>query len=773
MKSKAGYILIAWAALMFAAAVLLISRLAVVNDLTLFLPQVHNDDQHFLVEQLRHGVGSNLIIAALSGADERRLADVSRRIVARLQKDSHFRRVLNGPLLSSVGTQSTLYRYRYLLSPTVTRDLFSVGGLRAQLRERLVELASPMGMVAKRLLGDDPVAAFGTWLQHLPKPAGPQLLHGVWFDQSGKHALVVLETRASGFDLGAQRAAVAQIRSTVADLAPGLNLQMTGSGVIGVAAKQRIQTETLWLSLIASIAILSLVAYNYRSLRSLVMAGLPVASGIVAAMAVTTVAYGTIHGITLAFGITILGVALDYPLHLLSHLRRERPAQETMGEIWPTLRLGVASTIAGYSAMFLSGFTGLAQLALFACVGLVTAAATVRWVLPPLVPAGYEVQLKPASSRRGPFLNRVALAVLLLAGVGVTAVAPTPLWQDSLATLSPIPEAMRHVDAQLRRWSGAAEAGHVLVLTGRDTEAVLQRCEAIHPALSALLRQGAASGFDAPCDYLPSRQAQTLRQAALPDEAELRLRLNAAMSGLPFKKGYFEPFIRAVEASRHLPLLRAGEIADTPLGPAVAGLLQNDNGDRLGIVRLAGVNDPAAIQDWAKKTAGVRYLQLRLLTDSLMSAFRAEMLGWLGLGLAVILVLLWLGLGSLADALQTLLPVFAATALTVAALQLMGDSLSLFHLVALLLVAGIGMDYALFFRRAAVEGDDARTRHALVVCAVSTSAVFGILGFSSVPVLHAMGVCVALGVASSYVIARYSRYPGRGGRTGRALAKHA
>ncbi len=772
MKSSDRYIVVLWAALVLAAAALLATRLVVVNDLTLFLPQERSDAQRFLVQQLRRGAGSNLIIAALSGAPAPQLADASRQVAARLGDDARFLRVVNGPMVPGVDKSSRLYAYRYLLSPAVTADRFSVDGLRQQLRERLVELASPVGMVTKRFLADDPVAAFSTWLRHLPQPAGPQLRHGVWFDPSGEHALLLLETRASGFDLEAQREAIAQIRSAVADLAAPVGLQMTGSGVIGVATKQRIQTETLWLSLAATLVVVTLVLYRYRSLRGLILAALPVLSGMLAAMAVTAALYGEIHGITLAFGVTLLGVALDYPLHLLSHLQRGQTAPQTVRAIWPTLRLGVISTVAGYGAMFLSGFTGLAQLALFASAGLLAAAATVRWVLPPLVPAGYEVAVAIRQRRHGPFLNRAALVGLLAAGGIVVAATPVPLWEDGLSALSPVPEAMRRDDAQLRRWSGAANAGHLLLLPGADTETVLRHCEALRPALAKQVEQGAIGGYEAPCDLLPSGELQARRQAALPDETELRQRLDSALQGLPFKSRYFEPFIRDVAASRQLLPLGVDEMADTLLGPALAGLLQHDRGQAAGIVRLAGVVDTAALQAWAAGQPSVSYLPLRPLTESLMHAFRSEMLAWLGLGLVAILVLLRLGLGSLDAALRTLLPVVAAMVLTVAALQVMGISLSLFHLVALLLVAGIGMDYALFFRRAAIAGDDARTGHALAVCALSTSAVFGILAYSAVPVLHAIGVCVALGVASSYVIARYSGYAG-GDRTGRSAAQRA
>jgi predicted exporter len=75
-----------------------------------------------------------------------------------------------------------------------------------------------------------------------------------------------------------------------------------------------------------------------------------------------------------------------------------------------------------------------------------------------------------------------------------------------------------------------------------------------------------------------------------------------------------------------------------------------------------------------------------------------------------------------------------------------GEPLSLFHVATFLLVIGLGLDYALFFNRAeGTEDDRARTRFGLLVCGTTTVLVFGVLAFSTIPVLHAIGMTAACG----------------------------
>jgi predicted exporter len=98
------------------------------------------------------------------------------------------------------------------------------------------------------------------------------------------------------------------------------------------------------------------------------------------------------------------------------------------------------------------------------------------------------------------------------------------------------------------------------------------------------------------------------------------------------------------------------------------------------------------------------------------------------------------------------LPVILAIAMTTALLYWSGVQLSLFHLVSLMLVLGIGLDYSLFFHRRETDmSERSRTLHALAVCALSTAMVFGILGSSEIPVLQAIGQTVALGVGLSFI----------------------
>jgi predicted exporter len=234
--------------------------------------------------------------------------------------------------------------------------------------------------------------------------------------------------------------------------------------------------------------------------------------------------------------------------------------------------------------------------------------------------------------------------------------------------------------------------------------------------------------------------------------------LEAALQGLSFRSGLFEPFLQDVAASRRLTPLLLEDIDDTVLGNRLAALLRPHGERWLGLVPLYAVHDERALVAWTEPSlVPVRYLNLRQAADQMVADFMRGAGIYLLAGLSLILILLGIGLRSLVQLARVTLPVLGALVLTVAILHMSGAQLSLFHLVALLLVLGLGIDYGLFFARRATAEERARSGHAVTVCAISTAGVFGILALSQIPVLHAIGSTVALGVVLSYGFARLVR----------------
>ncbi len=755
-------ILFAWVVLLAGLGWFVQRQLQVGTDLRLFLPSPTTPEQQLLLEEIGEGPASRIMVISLAGAPPEQLADASRELVESLQPSQYFRLVTNGEMsLDSVPDQ--LLPYRYLLSPTLDERPLDAKYLHAELQERARDLASPAGAFLEPWLPRDPTLELLKVLQRWQPMQEPNRLFDVWFDAKGQRALLLAQTRAAAFDPDQQRLAVNELNAAAERLASedGIKMTFSGAGKFSVMMEQRTRGEAQQLGAAATIGMIVLLLIAYRRIGSVVLSALPLASAGLAGLAAVSAFFGEVHGITLAFGFTLIGVAQDYPIHLLSHRHATRTPVEVARELWPTLATGVASTCIAYLTFLFSGVIGLAQLACFTVVGLAVAGLTTRYALPVLMdPEGRDFGESAWLDKVWRRIERLprplwAGAAAVIVAIAAIWLAPQPMWESDLSKLTPVPKELLIQDQELRSQLGTPDVRYLLVVTAKDTEYALKRLEQLDDSLQALVTDGAITGYDHAARYVPTAEKQRQRQARLPEPATLRADVAAAVKDTPFRPDVFEPFFEEVEKARRLKLLTVEQLRDSPLGVSVEMLL-TQHGDRAtALVTLSGVRDVAALERFAQGAGqGVTLLDTKNASETLVTHQRVKILWSLAIAAVLLIAVVAFALRSASRVYRVLAPMALTTILIVAVLQVTGVSMTLFHLIALILAAGLGLDYALFFEHAADDPlDQRRTLHALLVCSASTLMVFALLATSSLPVLRAIGLTVSLGVVSNFVLA--------------------
>lgn len=756
-----------WLVALAALGLLVASRVQLSGDLRKFMPEPRTPAQKLLIDELGEGPGSRLLLVALSGESQQVLAAQSqalreRLLAVRSGAGTPFKLVANGADAGLDAVPPHLRPYRYLLSPTLHTQHLDATFLRSQLDARLQDLGSPAAAMIEPLLPSDPTLETLKLAEAWQPANAPQRLHGVWFDRAGREALLAIETHAAGFDPEGQRAALDAIHDAFATVRGDTRTQLTlsGPGAFSVDIGTRTAHEASLIGTLDSIVFVLLLWIAYRSWKAPLLGGLPLASAGLVGLGAVAMLFDGVHGITVAFGFTLIGVVQDYPIHLFSHQRAGVSPWASARALWPTLGTGVASTCIAYATFLVSGVDGLQQLAVFTVVGLATAALATRFLLPALIdPSPRDAADSAWLARCWSALARwprmgVASSLLLAAvAIAVIAFAPGAFWQNDLARLTPVPPAALARDAQLRTELGAPDVRYVIALQAPDAEAALRASERMLPGLRGLRDDGAIAGYDLAARYLPSAATQRARQSRLPADEALRGQLREAMQGGPFNDDAFDEFVRDVATARAATPLAPRDLAGTPLAASIEGLLLQRDGHVTALVALSGLRDPAAVADIVRPH-GAQLLDLKQASESLVAEYRQRVLWALALAAVLLAAAVWIALRSPRRVLRVLAPMALTTVLILAVLRGLGVELNLFHLVSLILAAGLGLDYALFFDHA---GDDRaeqlRTLHAVIVCSLTTLLVFALLAVSSIPVLRAIGGTVALGVAFNFVLA--------------------
>lgn len=763
-------------------------------DLAEFLPAGRSPASAFLFRELQSGAATTLLLAGIEGADPAELARVSRETAAGLRASGRFDFVGDGTVTLGEAEQALLFRYRYLLSPETQPEAFSAAALRPKLEALLEGLRSAASPLLARFGFADPTGAFLGLARTFLAESRLEVRDGAWFAREGPpRALLIARARGgAGLDAEAQGQAVAAFRAAFEAAGPGgARLLLSGPGVFASEAATAIRADVRLITLASGGLLAAFLLWRYRSLLLLGLVAVPLAAGTIAGFAVTALVFGgKVQGIALGFGMTMLGVTVDYPILLASLRRAEEGLDAAARRIWPTLRLAAASAATGLAAMLGSGFPGLVQLGVFAGTGLLVAAATTRWVLPWLVP-GARVAARPLPgpirAALGLLRGRPRLAGGMVLGAGLLLAAlGGPSWQRDLAALSPVPREAQALDGELRRQLGAPDV-RVLFALGPGTEAeVLAASERLAEAVAPLLgtaperlqpgrdlpsrsadatgpqgkaapsvpgTDGALDAIDLPSRYLPAEATQRARQSALPSPEAAQAALAEAMAGLPFRPTAFAPFLAALGESRALPPLTAAILAaEAPTLAARLSPLLSRRGEAVQGVALAqGVRDPAALAAVAQRLGDPRilFIDVKAETEGLLDAYGRATLLWALAGGVLVLGLLALGLRSPGRALRVAGPIGGSLLVTLAVLTLLGEALTLFHLASLLLLAGLAIDYSLFLAGDATDD----TVGAILNCAVSTLLTFGLLAFCQTPVLHGIGLTVSIGVASAFLLA--------------------
>lgn len=775
LASARGLVLALWLALVL-AAVAITARTHYVADLSAFLPRNPSAEQAVLLDQLQSGVAARLVLVGIAGGTPEQRSEASVHLANALRASGAFDAVHNGDNSGFEDTGKFLFANRYLLSPAVDAQRFTVEGLRDGIYDTTSLLGTPVGNLIKPILLQDPTGETVRMAETMLPAQAPRSDGRVWVSRDGARAVVLATTQADGSDLDGQERAQQLVRSSFAAYeAKGLQLVVSGAGTFAVDSRAQIKTAVERLALAGGVIVVGLLLLSFGgSLRSLATALLPVTTGVLCGIAAVSLVFGNVHGITLGFGTTLIGEAVDYAIYYLIQARgvpgaaAGQGARRWLGSNWPTVRLGLWTSLCGFAALLFSGFPGLAQLGLFSIAGLAGAALTTRYVLTVVSPDGApgmgmrrHLGRAAAAAMRGLQRLRWVLAAVAVVAAVTVAWLPSP-WRGDLSSLSPAGDAKMQVDAALRADLGASDPGVVVAVTGTDEASVLQAAEAAGARLDQLVADGKLAGYASPARILPSPGVQQARRDALPSADVLRARLQEATVDGPLAAARLGAFVDDVARARTQPLLTRASLDGTPLAAAFDALLVRGAGERpwRGLLTLSQGAQP--LDTPALRAAFADMPQVQVVDISgelrgLYSRYLHEAGVQAALGALALCIVLWLHLKSFKRLWRIAQSVGAATLVVVAVLSASGVAMGILHLVGLLLTVAIGSNYALFFDQLRAEQDvhtgaaplqaDHDMLASLALANVTAATSFFLLALSGIPTLTALGQVVAPGIA--------------------------
>lgn len=740
------------------AFLLVLPRLRVTTSITHFMPDAADRRAATLLRSLAEGESARTIVLDLSGGDVAVLGETAHALVARLRASPGIARVRSGLDAADEAAIGELIASRpptALLDAMDFEDAPATARL-ARLRERL---ASPLGPVVSRLAPRDPLGGALDALEALAGAEGSVASRdGILFDAEGRHAFVFVSTAESALDAAAQRAHLARIDEAflAARSAPSVRLEKSGIARMTVASEHAIREDIERIGGISTVGILALFALLFGSVRLVGLGLVPLFVGSAIATVACHVVFGEVHGLTLAFGASLLGVGIDYAEHYFSHfaLTPERGAAGVMREVWPGLWMGALTTVVGFAGLGITGFPGIREIAVFSAVAIGAALASTRWLLPPWMPGDYAparvmASLSRVADRLIAFVARRGRGLLLvpvLLGLAVVPLVLRARFVDDVSQLVAFDPALVAEDARVRDRVAPVDPGRFAVVVAPTEEEALVRLERTTSALDGAQADGLLSGYTSLGALVRSRARQ---EASFVRAKARRADLEALLVREGFVVAGFQPFFDGLAADTPA-LLTLDDVRRSPLGAFVAPLAPRLAEGQAFVLPLRGVRDTAAL---AARLPDATLLDEPALLETTYRDVRRNTLRMLALGVGLIVVTLFARYRSARVVGAAMLPAVLGAAGAVALLGAAGEALNLLHLVALLLVLSMGVDYGIFVVEARAKPSEGASALVSVVTATATTLLsFGLLGMSGMPALRALGLTITLGLTLTTVL---------------------
>ncbi len=618
------------------------------------------------------------------------------------------------------------------------------------------ELGRPGGAALKRIAPEDPWLLFPSRMQELARMRdGPVDLYDDHFVVGEHHAVVFVTTHHSPMS-GPHQAPLERALAehiAVLEARHGVVIERSALHRFAVEAEAQIRGDIARLSMLSTIGVAILLLLAYRSLRALLLVLVPMGAGVVMATAVTATAFGQIHAMTLAFGTTLVGVCVDYPIHLFSHhmgVGGSSPAT-SLRRVWPALVLGAATTAVGFAALGFASLPGIREIGVFAAIGILTALVTTRTLVTPLlpqrIPLGWRMatldRLWGNAARSSRVLGVTAGVLLCIGAAGLLRTR----WSDDPAALQEIPAALAAEDARVRARVAPTEVGRIIPATAPDLEGALQ----IHErALTRLRAAGLADHVRSCTPALWSAALQERSLSAVRADGELGPRTRAAFAAAGIRsEGLIDPSLAL--ASDPGPLT-AEHLAAAGLEAWIEPFVVRDEAGVSVLGFLAGDLDSAAIDAAIDPIAGMTRFEQRELLSETTRTHREATIPVLIAGVGAIATVLLLRYRSCRRMAAAVIPAVGACAATLGLYGWLGQPLHLLHLAAGLLILSMGVDYGVFVSES--EGEPRGRAAALVGIALACTTTvlsFGLLGTAANPAMTALGLTTAIGVLLSAV----------------------
>ena len=635
-------------------------------------------------------------------------------------------------------------------------------------------LLSPSGMVARNFLLKDPLNLVFPKMQILHDirvDERMKLYNGYFLAPESKQLFLFMVPIHTG-DTRKQKEFIARLDAQISNfktIYPGIDVHYYGAAAIAVANANQIEKDIKFTVSLVLILLLVWLATFFRSARAVVLVFLPVLLGALTGMAALAYLTETVSILSVAIGAVILGITIDYTLHLVTHYKMSGNIPASIHHVAQPIIMSSLTTGTAFLCLVFLTSKILRDLGIFASFSVLGAALSAILIIPQLLH-----KLKSDKSKNSShWLEKAAATPLhkkrwLAAIVTLITILLIPFMSDvgfegDLEKSNYLSPELKRAKEKIDSTTNINQQLIYVFSNGDNLNQALIHAEEANPLLKNSFAGTNEAKIFSIIRLVSSEEKQRQKIEVwnnfwTPEKkTDFKIKLEEASEKYGFKKDVFTPLLSNIEKTYH-------PVPPTELVTAFEGLVNNfiiPHGDSVLVTTLVRSSDSEikkTIYSVTSTINGTTAFDRKRITEQLFAFLKEDFNRLVSLSLGVVFIILLLFFGRIELAVVTYIPILLSYAWTLGIMGMAGIKFNIFNIIISTFIFGLGVDYAIFITKGilneykSAHKDLVPFKASILLSAISTLAGVGALIFAKHPALQSIALLSIVGIVSVLMI---------------------
>lgn len=643
-----------------------------------------------------------------------------------------------------------------------------------QVEHNYISLVSPTSLVTKEFIKKDPLGLTFLGIKKLNAlniSKDFKLEDSYIVTKDGKNLLLFIDPKNKSNDTKANEAFVDQLNS----IKDGINKQFKGkteisyfgSPVIAVANAKQIKKDIQNTVVISMTVLLILLIYYFRNIFTPIIVFLPTVFSVLLALLVLYFIKDKISAISLSVGAILIGITIDYALHILTHYKHNNNIEELYKEITQPIILSSATTAVSFLCLVFVRSEALKDLGLFAAITVILSSITALIIVPQLYkPKGKEEHLNTN------FIDRIGsypyeknkpliigCSIIILACLfGFRHVG----FNEDIGDLNYIPKELKISEAKLQKLSDITSKSIYTISYGNSEEEALTRNSELSSFLEKEKKEGKILSYNSIGSIVLSEKDQQKKieewNRFWNDQKKSQTVSELVSNGnkFGFNSSAFDHFNETLHKN-----YAALSLKDYQKVKAlqISEFMSNENGFYTvsNVVKVDEKKRDTFIKDIEKKHDAIA-IDRQQMNENFLGLLKRDFNTLINYSLLAIILTIIVFFRNFELTVLTMFPIVLTGVVTAGILYFLGLELNIFSTVVCTLVFGVGDDFSIFLTQAMQKEhttgkNELPTYRISIILAVFTTILsIGSLIFAKHPALHSLALVALIGMFSVIII---------------------